>query len=244
MEFQKRQFLRLGKRPMAFVVVAVLASLMLAWAGPAQAKRMLGTKGPDKIVGTAKADVIKALGGDDRIKGRGGRDRLSGGPGADRLNAVDGRRDRRRQWRTGQGRLQGRRGRSGQDEGLRDREDREGRRSRRSRRSRRDLRQPPGGGQARGRRPAAGCAGRRAADLQRSVLRDHDHPQRFGGWVERRRAPDLDRGGVRRPQASWRARPPSSSAAKGSRSSAPDEGVRRRRAAADRRRGYDRVGRC
>ena len=65
---------------MAFVVVAVLASLMLTWAGPAQAKRMLGTKGPDKIVGTAKADVIKARGGDDRIKGRGGRDRLSGGP--------------------------------------------------------------------------------------------------------------------------------------------------------------------
>ena len=29
MEFQKRQFPRLGKRPMAFVVVAVLASLML-----------------------------------------------------------------------------------------------------------------------------------------------------------------------------------------------------------------------
>ena len=84
----------LGKQHMAFVAVAVLASLMLTGAGPAQAKRMLGTRGPDKIVGTAKADVIKARGGDDRIKGRGGRDRLSGGPGADRLNAVDGRRDR------------------------------------------------------------------------------------------------------------------------------------------------------
>jgi hypothetical protein len=67
---------------------------MLAWAGHAQAKRMLGTKGPDKIVGTAKADVIKSFGGDDRIQGRGGRDRLWGGRGADRLNAVDGRRDR------------------------------------------------------------------------------------------------------------------------------------------------------
>ena len=94
MEFQKRQFPRLGKRPIAFVVVAVAASLMLAWAGPAQAKRILGTKGPDKIVGTAKADVVKGRGGDDRIKGRGGRDRLFGGRGADRLNAVDGRRDR------------------------------------------------------------------------------------------------------------------------------------------------------
>ena len=103
MEFQKRQFLRMGKRAMAFVVVAVLALLTLASAGPAHAKRMLGTKGPDKIVGTANADLIKARGGNDRSNGRGGRDRLSGGPGrdrlsggrgADRLNAVDGRRDR------------------------------------------------------------------------------------------------------------------------------------------------------
>jgi RTX calcium-binding nonapeptide repeat (4 copies) len=87
-------FYRWGKRPLALVVVAILASLMLASAGSAQAKRMLGTAGPDKIVGTAKADLIKSLGGDDRIQGRGGRDRLSGGRGADRLNAVDGRRDR------------------------------------------------------------------------------------------------------------------------------------------------------
>ena len=94
MEFQKRQFPRLGRRPLAFVVVALLASLVLASAGPAHAKRILGTKGPDRIVGTAKADVIKARGGDDRVRGRGGRDRLFGGRGADRLNAVDGRRDR------------------------------------------------------------------------------------------------------------------------------------------------------
>jgi Ca2+-binding RTX toxin-like protein len=76
-----------------FLLVAVAASLMLVWTGPAQAKRTLGTKGPDKIVGTAKADLVKGLGGDDRIKGRGGSDRLFGGRGADRLNAVDGRRD-------------------------------------------------------------------------------------------------------------------------------------------------------
>ena len=50
MEFQDRQFLRLGKRSIAFVVVAALASLMLASAGPAQAKRMSGTKGADRIV--------------------------------------------------------------------------------------------------------------------------------------------------------------------------------------------------
>ena len=94
MKFQKRQFLQLGKRPLAFVVVAFAASQMLAWAGPALAERMLGTKGPDTIVGTAKADVVKGRGGGDRIKGRGGMDRLFGGRGADRLNALDGRRDR------------------------------------------------------------------------------------------------------------------------------------------------------
>jgi hypothetical protein len=103
MEFQERQFLRPGKRPIAFVVVAALASLVLASAGPAQAKLIVGTKGPDRIVGTAQADVISSLGGNDRIKGRGGRDRLSagrgrdrllGGRGADRLNAVDGLWDR------------------------------------------------------------------------------------------------------------------------------------------------------
>jgi RTX calcium-binding nonapeptide repeat (4 copies) len=87
MEVQRRQLLRL-------VMVGVLAALMLALAGPAQAKRMRGTNGPDRMVGTAKADVIKGLRGNDRIRGRGGRDRLLGGRGADRLNAVDRRQDR------------------------------------------------------------------------------------------------------------------------------------------------------
>ena len=121
MEFQDRQFLGLRKRAIAVVVVAALASVMLAWAGPAQAKRISGTSGADRIVGTAKADVIKARGGKDRLNGRGGNDRLSGGSGRDRLlggrgkdrlyggsgrdrllggrgadhlNSVDGRRDR------------------------------------------------------------------------------------------------------------------------------------------------------
>jgi Ca2+-binding RTX toxin-like protein len=85
------------------VVVAVLGSLTLTMAGPAQAKRILGSKGSDRIVGSAKADVIRAGGGDDRINGGRGRDRISGGRGrdrilggrgADRLNAVDGLRDR------------------------------------------------------------------------------------------------------------------------------------------------------
>jgi len=52
---------------------------MLTWAGPAHAKQIHGTNGPDKIVGTAKANVITARGGHDRVQGRGGDDRLSGG---------------------------------------------------------------------------------------------------------------------------------------------------------------------
>ena len=112
MEFRHRPFLLLGKRSIALVVVTALASLMLASAGTAHAKRMSGTKGADSIMGTAKADVIKSRGGNDRIEGRGGsdriaagagkdrlaggpgRDRLSGGRGADRLDAVDGQADR------------------------------------------------------------------------------------------------------------------------------------------------------
>jgi Ca2+-binding RTX toxin-like protein len=90
MEFQDRQFLRLGGRQIAFVVVA-LASLMLASAGAAQAQRMSGTAGADRIVGTAKADVIKSGAGNDRIEGRGGRDWLSGGRGSDRLAGGSGR---------------------------------------------------------------------------------------------------------------------------------------------------------
>jgi Ca2+-binding RTX toxin-like protein len=94
MEFQKGQFPRLEARLIALVGIAIVASLTLAWAAPAQAQRMLGTKGSDKLVGTARDDVIKGRGGNDRIRGRAGRDRLLGGRGADRLNAVDGRRDR------------------------------------------------------------------------------------------------------------------------------------------------------
>jgi RTX calcium-binding nonapeptide repeat (4 copies) len=73
-------------------VVSLVSLLMVAES--AQAKRIVGTNGPDRLVGTAKADKIKARRGDDRVKGRGGKDRLAGGPGADRLNARDGGPDR------------------------------------------------------------------------------------------------------------------------------------------------------
>jgi Ca2+-binding RTX toxin-like protein len=94
MKFPVQLDVQVARHALAVVAVGVLAALLLATAEPAHAKRIIGTKGPDKLVGTAKADVIKALGGKDRVNGRGGRDRLSGGAGADRLNAVDGGRDR------------------------------------------------------------------------------------------------------------------------------------------------------
>jgi hypothetical protein len=103
MEFEERQFSRQARRRTSFVIVGVLGALMLTLAGPAQAKQILGTKGPDKLRGTSTGDLIKAGRGNDAIRGRGGKDRifggrgadrLFGGRGADRLNAVDGRRDR------------------------------------------------------------------------------------------------------------------------------------------------------
>ena len=78
----------------AAVAVGVFIILVVTGVQFAQAKRIVGTNGPDRIVGTAKADKLRSLRGDDRVKGRGGKDRLSGRPGADRLNAVDGKRDR------------------------------------------------------------------------------------------------------------------------------------------------------
>ena len=94
-------------------LVAIGASALLALPSePAEAKRLVGTKGADRLVGGAKHDRIEGRAGNDRINGRGGgdrlagssgndrlegaggRDRLSGGRGADRLNAADGKRDR------------------------------------------------------------------------------------------------------------------------------------------------------
>jgi RTX calcium-binding nonapeptide repeat (4 copies) len=87
----------------AVLVAAVIASSILTLAGPAQARRIVGSKGPDRIVGSKGGDVIRGGRGNDvirggrgrdRLIGGGGRDRIFGGRGADRLNALDGRRDR------------------------------------------------------------------------------------------------------------------------------------------------------
>ena len=61
------------------VAVCIVATLTVTAAESAKAKRIVGTKGPDRLVGTAKADKVKAGGGDDRLKGLGGKDRLRAG---------------------------------------------------------------------------------------------------------------------------------------------------------------------
>lgn len=95
----------------ASAAVAVL-SIALAVVPAAEAKRLVGTSGPDQIMGSKKKDSISARAGDDEVKGRKGKDAirgqagadtLSGGKGRDKLkagadddavNAVDGKRDK------------------------------------------------------------------------------------------------------------------------------------------------------
>jgi Ca2+-binding RTX toxin-like protein len=97
---------------LALVIGSVLATLVALPNETAFAKRMLGTRGNDRIVGTNKPDRIIARRGNDRVNGRKGgdrirgsrgkdhikgaqgRDRLLAGKGADHLNAVDGKADR------------------------------------------------------------------------------------------------------------------------------------------------------
>ena len=133
--------------------------------------------------------------GDDRINGREGRDRLSGGRGDDRINAVDGRKDR--SVRGGPGRTPAR---STPPIGA-------------ASKGCENVKVKTGGGGGscvaapgaeadRGSRPSSPAAlptdvGRRpAADLQRSLLRDHDHAQCLRERRGERPAADLDRGGL------------------------------------------------
>ena len=70
---------------------ASLLAIVLALAGVAQAKILVGTGGPDRLVGTPKADMLKGKGGKDVLIGRRGPDRLFGGPGPDTLRGGPGR---------------------------------------------------------------------------------------------------------------------------------------------------------
>jgi hypothetical protein len=83
--------------------LALLTVLVAALAAAAEAARVSGTSGDDRLVGTRAADTLFGLAGRDRISGLAGadllhggpgRDLLDGGPGADRVAAAyDGARD-------------------------------------------------------------------------------------------------------------------------------------------------------
>ena len=64
---------------------------LLAFAGLAQAKTMIGTDGRHRLIGTPRADLLKGLEKADILVGRGGPDRLAGHRGADVLRGLAGR---------------------------------------------------------------------------------------------------------------------------------------------------------
>ena len=80
-----------GLRGWAAAAVLLVAVLVLVGSAPAEAKRIKGTNGPDKIKGTKKKDKIKAKGGNDVVKGRKGKDKLAGGGGDDTLKGGKGK---------------------------------------------------------------------------------------------------------------------------------------------------------
>jgi hypothetical protein len=75
----------------ALLAGAVILTLALATALPAEARTVTGTKRADVLKGTKRADVLKGGGGADRLNGGKGNDRLNGGKGNDRLNGGPGK---------------------------------------------------------------------------------------------------------------------------------------------------------
>ena len=69
--------------------VATLVVLLVFAAG-AQAARIAGTSGNDRLVGTARADVVRGNQGRDVLLGRAGPDFLHGGAGRDRVEGGVG----------------------------------------------------------------------------------------------------------------------------------------------------------
>ncbi|HEX6702039.1 MAG TPA: hypothetical protein VF101_15030 [Gaiellaceae bacterium] len=70
------------------LTTAVALSLSVVGAtAAAEAARLRGTPGPDRLFGTDLADTLLGRGGNDLLAGRGGRDVLDGGAGDDRIAA-------------------------------------------------------------------------------------------------------------------------------------------------------------
>ena len=68
----------------ASLVAGMVICMMLA-AGPADAKKLVGTKNADQMSGTTRSDVLRGKAGNDRINGRKGDDELAGSAGKDKL---------------------------------------------------------------------------------------------------------------------------------------------------------------
>jgi Ca2+-binding RTX toxin-like protein len=71
------------------IVLAVIALMVMAFAGVALAVTKTGDAGPNRLVGTAENDALRGLGGADELIGRGDSDRLFGGSGRDLINARE-----------------------------------------------------------------------------------------------------------------------------------------------------------
>lgn len=71
------------------ILVAVVALIMMAFAGTALAVVKVSGPGHDRLVGTAENDPLKGRGGKDSIIGKGDSDRLYGGRGTDQINARE-----------------------------------------------------------------------------------------------------------------------------------------------------------
>jgi Ca2+-binding RTX toxin-like protein len=66
-------------------LVAGMVICMTLAAGPADAKKLVGTKNADQMSGTTRSDVLRGKAGNDRINGRKGDDELAGSAGKDKL---------------------------------------------------------------------------------------------------------------------------------------------------------------
>ncbi|GIU94604.1 MAG: hypothetical protein KatS3mg012_1061 [Gaiellaceae bacterium] len=73
---------------MSRLAAAVVSVLLLS--SLAEAARVVGGEGDDRLVGTPRADVLLGGGGSDRLFGLAGDDLLDGGTGADALDAGPG----------------------------------------------------------------------------------------------------------------------------------------------------------
>ena len=71
------------------MLVAVMALMVMMFAGVAFAAVKVGDAGPNRLVGTAENDTLKGRAGADTIIGKGDSDRLFGGRGRDHINARE-----------------------------------------------------------------------------------------------------------------------------------------------------------